>query len=459
MNKGNLPTELGTENIGKLLRQYAIPAIIAMTASSLYNIVDSIFIGHGVGALAISGLALTFPLMNLAAAFGSLVGVGASTLMSVRLGQKDYDSAGRILGNVITMNLILGTAFGIVGLIFLDPVLTFFGASPQTLPYAHDYMCVILLGNVVTHLYLGLNALLRSSGSPQKAMYATIASVVINTILNPLFIFGFGLGIKGSALATIISQVLMLLYQAYLFSNKNNFLHFKKGTFGLQRKIVTDSLSIGLSPFLMNAAACLIVILINQGLKKYGDASNIAGVNGDMFIGAYGIVNRVIFIFVMIIIGLNQGMQPIAGYNFGAKLYPRVTEVLKKTIFIATCVSTAGFVTGEVFPHAVASVFTSDKNLIQLATTGLRIVVVLYPLIGFQIVTASFFQSIGMAGKAIFLSLTRQMIVLVPCLIILPHFLGVTGVWVSLPAADLVATVIAGALLINQFRKFKYHAS
>ncbi len=446
MSKQGMPTALGTEKIGKLLMQYAIPAIIAMTASSLYNMVDSIFIGHGVGPMAISGLALTFPLMNLAAAFGSLVGVGASTLMSVKLGQKDYESANKVLGNVFVLNILIGLAFTSVGLIFLDPVLRFFGASEKTLPYAHDYMIVILLGNVVTHLYLGLNAVLRSSGNPQKAMYATIATVLINTALNPLFIFVFGWGIKGSAIATILAQVLSLIWQIQIFSDKKNLIHFRKGIFRLKKKIVLDSLAIGLSPFMMNLCSCLIVILINQGLKKYG---------GDLAIGAFGIVNRITFLFIMIVMGLNQGMQPIAGYNFGAQLYPRVTRVLKLTIFGATIVTTLGFLIGELMPHLIASIFTTDKELIRFSVQGLRIVFIFYPIIGFQMVTSNFFQSIGMASKAIFLSLTRQMLFLVPCLLIFPHFIGATGVWISMPTADLAACIVSAIMLQIQFKKFR----
>ena len=242
------PTALGTEKIGKLLMQYAIPAIIAMTASSLYNMVDSIFIGHGVGPMAISGLALTFPLMNLAAAFGSLVGVGAATLISVKLGQKDYDTAQRVLGNVLVLNIIIGLAFTVLTLIFLDPILYFFGGSDETVGYARDYMKVILYGNVITHIYLGLNAVLRSAGHPQKAMVATIATVVINTILDPLFIYGFGWGIQGAAIATITAQVIALAWQFRLFGNKEELLHFHRGIFRLKRKIVLDSLAIGMSP-------------------------------------------------------------------------------------------------------------------------------------------------------------------------------------------------------------------
>ena len=307
-------------------------------------------------------------------------------------------------------------------------------------------MQIILLGNVVTHLYLGLNAVLRSSGHPQKAMYATIATVVINTILDPLFIYGFGWGIRGAAIATIIAQVISLLWQFKIFSNKDELLHFHRGIFRLRRKIVIDSLAIGMSPFLMNLAACFIVIVINQGLKRYG---------GDLSIGAFGIVNRLVFIFVMIVMGLNQGMQPIAGYNFGAQQYARVSRVLKLTIIFATVVTTSGFLMGMLIPELVVSIFTSDEELIAISARGLRVVVMFFPIIGFQMVTSNFFQSIGMASKAIFLSLTRQMLFLLPAVIILPRFFGAAGVWYSMPFSDLLASLVALVMLVRQFRKFK----
>ena len=450
MTAQKTPTALGTESIGKLLMQYAVPAIIAMTASSLYNMVDSIFIGHGVGTMALSALALTFPLMNLGAAFGALVGVGAATLISVKLGQKDYDTAQRVLGNVFVLNILLGLAFTVIVFPFLNPILYFFGGSDETVEYARQFMEIILLGNVVTHLYLGLNAVLRASGHPKQAMYATIATVAINTILAPIFIFMFDWGIRGAAIATVSAQVIALLWQLKQFNNANELLHFRRGIFRLKRKIVFDSLAIGMSPFLMNLAACLIVILINQGLKKYG---------GDLAIGAFGIVNRLVFIVVMIVMGLNQGMQPIAGYNFGAKLYDRVNKVLKLTIIYATCVTTFGFLVGMLAPNLVVGIFTSDAELTELSATGLRITVMFFPIIGFQMVTSNFFQSIGMAGKAIFLSLTRQMLILLPCLLILPHFFGVVGVWYSMPVSDLLASLIALVMLVYQFRKFKTAAA
>ena len=446
MSKTKKPTELGTEKISKLLYQYAVPAIIAMTASSLYNITDSIFIGHGVGALALSGLAITFPLMNLAAAFGSLVGVGAATLLSIRMGQKDYTSANQILGNVLVLNIISGVSFAAIVIAFLDPLLIFFGASNDTLPYARDFMHIIMLGNVITHIYLGLNAVLRSAGKPEKAMYATLITVGINLVLNPLFIFGFNWGIKGSAFATVISQTIMLVWQISLFRKKDSFLRFTKDGFKLKLKIVKDMIAIGMSPFLMNAAGSVIVILINQALIRTG---------GDLAVGAYGIVNRIAFLFIMVVMGLNQGMQPIAGYNYGAKLYPRVTEVLKKTMIYATVVMIVGFTIVELFPKAVASIFTNDIDLIEIAANGLRITFMFYPIVGFQMVTTNFFQSIGMSGKSIFLSLTRQLIFLIPLLLILPLFLGVNGVWFSMPIADFLSCIISAIMLVSQFKQFK----
>ncbi|WP_303298507.1 MATE family efflux transporter [Phocaeicola coprophilus] len=445
--KGNA-AELGTENIRKLLVQYAVPAIIAMTASSLYNMVDSIFIGHGVGPLAISGLAITFPLMNLAAAFGSLVGVGASTLISVKLGQKDYLTAQQILGNVISLNVIIGVIFTVITLLFLDPILYFFGASEATIPYARDYMITILLGNVVTHMYLGLNSVLRSAGHPQKAMIATILTVVINTILDPLFIYTFNMGIRGAAVATILAQIISLCWLIRIFCNKEELLHFQKGIYRLKGVLVENIIGIGMAPFLMNMASCFIVILINKGLKLY---------DGDLAIGAFGIVNRIVYLFVMIVMGLNQGMQPIAGYNFGAQQYHRVNRVMQLTVIAATIVTTSGFLVGELIPELTVSAFTTDRHLIDLSADGLRVVVMFFPIIGFQMVTSNFFQSIGMAKKAIILSLSRQVLILIPCLLILPLFWGAKGIWFSMPISDALASLIAGVMLYKQFQTFKRH--
>ena len=446
-------TALGTERIRKLLVQYAVPAVIAMTASSLYNMVDSIFIGQQVGPMAISGLALTFPLMNLAAAFGALVGVGAATLISMRLGQRDYETAQRVLGNVVVLNTILGISFAAVALAFLDPILYFFGGSAATVGYAHEYMTIILAGNVVTHMYLGLNSVLRAAGHPRKSMYATINTVVINTLLDALFIYGFGWGIRGAAIATVLAQVISLVWQFRILSDRSELLHFRRGIYRLRGRIVRDIVAIGMSPFLMNLAACFIVILINKGLHRYG---------GDLMIGAYGIVNRLAFFFVMIVIGVNQGMQPIAGYNFGARQYDRVLRVLRLTIIGATCITTSGFLIGELAPRLAASLFTRDGELIALAATGMRIVFVAFPIIGFQMVSTNFFQSIGMAGKAVFLSLSRQLLFLVPGLLLLPGLFesstswgGSWGVWCAMPLSDFLSAVVTFFMLTAQLRKFR----
>ncbi|MBR5846362.1 MAG: MATE family efflux transporter [Bacteroidaceae bacterium] len=457
MTEKKIPSELGTRPVGELLRQYALPSIIAMLAASLYNIVDSIFIGHGVDAMALSGLAVTFPLMNISTAFGAMVGMGSSTLISVKLGQKDYKIAQQILGNAVVMNIGMGVVFAIVSLLFLDPILFFFGASESSISYAREYMQIILVGNVITHMYFGFNALLRSMGHPKMAMRATILTVLVNTVLDPLFIFdtinlgfvqfdGAGWGIRGAAIATVLSQCISLAWQVRVMSDKRELIHFKRGIYRLKSYIVKEVLTIGLSPCLMNLASCFVVIFINRGLANYG---------GDYAVGAYGIVHKMTFIFVMIVMGFQQAMQPIAGYNYGAKAYDRVTKVLKITIALATGVTTLAFLIGEFAPGAVARIFTSDAQMIEMAVVGMRYNCLLFPIVGFQMVTGSFFQSIAQPGKSIFLSLSRQLLFLVPFIIIFPHFWGINGVWISLPASDFVSAIFSATLLGHFFKKHK----
>ena len=457
MTEKKIPSELGTRPVGELLRKYALPSIIAMLAASLYNIVDSIFIGHGVDALALSGLAVTFPLMNISTAFGAMVGMGSATLISVKLGQKDYGTAQHILGNAVVMNIARGVVFAIISLLFLDPILYFFGASESTIGYAREYMVIILLGNVITHMYFGFNALLRAMGHPKMAMKATIATVLINTVLDPLLIFdtinlgfvqfsGAGWGIRGAAVATVLAQCISLVWQTRVMSDKNELIHFKRGIYRLKSYIVTEVLTIGLPPCLMNLASCFVVIFINRGLTEYG---------GDYAVGAYGIVHKMTFIFVMIVMGFQQAMQPIAGYNYGAKAYDRVTKVLKITIALATGVTTLAFVIGEFFPEYVARIFTSDAQMIEMAVVGMRYNCLLFPIVGFQMITGSFFQSIAQPGKSIFLSLSRQLLFLVPFILIFPHFWGINGVWISLPASDFVSAIFSATLLGHYFRKHK----
>ncbi len=444
--KKKVPTELGTEKISKLLAQYAIPAIIAQTAASLYNMIDSVFIGQGVGALAISGLATTFPFMNLSAAFGAMVGLGGATQLSVKLGQRDYTSAKLILGNIVTLNIIVGSLFAIASLLFLDDILFFFGASDATLPYARDYMVVILLGNIVTHLYFGINAALRAAGHPRQAMTATIITVINNIILTPIFIYVFGWGITGAALATIIAQCTTLVWQMRLLSNPDELLHLQRGIYKPRADIVKSILSIGMSPFFINAAACLVVIIVNKGLRSYG-------ADGDIAIASYGIANRVAFIFVMIVLGLTQGMQPIVGYNFGAKQQQRVSKVFKLTCICASIVTIIGFLLNEFIPELIARAFTTDTTLIAGASKAMRIMSIMMPLIGFQMVTTNFFQSIGMVKKSIFLSLTRQILFLIPLLLILPLFYGENGVWFSMPISDFIAATLTIITLKIHFRE------
>ena len=441
----SIPTELGTEKIGKLLKQYALPAIIAQTAASLYNMVDSIFIGQGVGPLAISGLAITFPLMNLSTAFGTLVGVGASTMLSVLLGQKNYKAANKVLGNVVTLNTIMGVVFMAAALLFLDPILYFFGASENTLPYAKEYITIILIGNVITHLYFGLNAAMRSSGNPKKAMGLTLFTVIFNTILDPIFIFVFDMGIAGAAWATVISQTIAMLAVMYHFNDRKKPLHFEKGIFRLDTRVAKDSLAIGLGPFLMNAAACLVTLFINQQLRDY---------SGDLGIGAYGICNRFVFMFIMICMGLNQGMQPIAGYNYGARQYSRVKEVFWKTAKLGMLMTTLCFIFGMFFPRAAVGIFTHDEQLLELASRALRINTLVFPIVGFQIISTNFFQSLGMVNKSIILSLSRQLLFLLPLLYLLPTRYGADGVWASFPIADTLSTIMTAILLGRLFKKF-----
>ena len=446
---GAIPTELGFKPINQLIRQYAIPAIIAMTASSIYNIVDRAFIGHipGVGAMALSGLTVTFPLMNISTAFGTLVGVGAATMISVLLGQKNYSVANKVLSNEVTLNIITGIIFTVVTLVWMNPILRFFGASESSIPYARDYMTIIACGNAVTHLYFGLNNVIRSSGNPKTAMGLTLFTVVSNAILDPLFIFGFKMGIQGAALATVLCQLMALSYTVWFFLDQKKFLHLPRSrkVFHIDWRIAKESLAIGMGPFLMNLASCIVVLFINQQLAKWG---------GDLAIAAYGIMNSVSFLFVMIVMGFNQGMQPIAGFNYGARQYARVREVYVKTAGWATVVTIVGFLVSEVIPGLTVSIFTPDPALHDLAVNGLRKMNVVFPIIGFQMVTTNLFQCLGMVNKSIFLSLSRQLLFLLPCIYLLPPLLqSENGVWYSFPISDTIAAVVTGLFAVGLLRK------
>ena len=445
-------TELGTQSIRSLLMKYALPGIIAMTASSLYNMVDSIFIGHGVGAMALSGLTVAKPFMDICAAFGTLVGVGASSLVAIKLGEKDYRSANDVLANVILLNVLLGALVMAVGLYWLDPILYAFGASDVTITYAREYMEIILWGNILTHIYYGLNSMLRSIGHPKIAMYATIVAVVTNIILDPIFIFVLDMGVRGAALATMISQLVSVIIELVIFLNPKEVIYFHRGIWRLKRDITMRALGIGTAPFLMHMAACFVVIVLNNQLKRYG---------GDMAIATYGMTNRFMFFFAMVVMGLNQGMQPIVGYNYGAKLFDRMVRALKLTAMCATCVMGVLWLFGLIWPEGFIRLFTHDELLIAQSVAPAQVMLCTMVMVGFPMVVGNFYTSIGMSGKAIFLSLTRQVIFLIPCILLLPllfQTLNITpiwGVWWSLPLCDALAAILAAIILNRDMRKFR----
>lgn len=444
MPSNQSPQILGTAPIGKLLIEYSLPAIIAMTVVSLYNVIDSIFIGHGVGAMAIAGLAITFPLMNLIIAFCTLVGVGSATISSIFMGQKDVQRATLVLHNATILLLVNGILVTIVTLIFLDPILLFFGASHETLPYARDFMQVILFANPIAYLFVGLNNLMRATGYPRKAMLSSFLTVAVNVVAAPIFIFLFKWGIRGAAWATALAQLTGLIWVLSHFLNKNNYISFTRGYFKLRRRIVASILGIGMSPFLMNACSCIVVIIINTSLQNYG---------GDMAIGAYGIVNRMLTLFLMVVLGLTQGMQPIIGYNYGANRFDRVKQTLHYGLIFGGCITTLGFLANELMPGVIVSFFTDSPELLEVSRNGLRIMSAAFFIVGLQIVITQFFQSIGKSQISIFLSLSRQLLFLIPCLLILPRYYGTDGVWWSIPVADVVAFIVAVVAILRHIHK------
>ena len=438
--------ELGTKPVGQLLWQYALPAIVAMSASSLYNIIDRAMIGQIVGPEAIAGLGITFPFMNLSAAFGAAVGVGSSACISVKLGQKDYQTAGHLLGNTITLNLIIGLSFMLICLLFLDPILLFFGASDVTLPYARSFMTIILLGNVITHMYFGLNAVLRAAGKPKHAMYSVLFTVAMNIVLVILFVWWFRWGIQGAALATVTSQTMAMCWQIKLFSNKNEILHLKRGIYKLKKQLVTNIVAIGISPFLMNVTSSVIVIFMNNQFVHYG---------GDMAVGAYSIANSVVMMFFMFVMGVCQGMQPIVGYNYGAEKYDRMLRCLFLAIGCATAILLVGWGLSMLFPRQIARIFTTDATLIDLAARGIRLDMLVFFVVGSQATITHFFQSIGKVKVSIFLSLSRQLFLLLPMAYVFPLFWELDGVWYSMPASDFLSFAMTIPMLMWYMKKFK----
>ncbi|MDR1758247.1 MAG: MATE family efflux transporter [Bacteroidales bacterium] len=446
--------DLARKPIVPLLFQYALPAIIAMTASSLYNIIDRMFIGKGVDDMAISGLALTFPLMNLAVAFGTLVGAGASAMVSIRMGQQKRADAIHILGNALVLNVIIGVVFSALGLIFLNPLLYLFGATPSNITYARDFMQVVLLCNTFSHIFFGLNNIMRASGHPTKAMISVLITVVINVVLAPLFIFVFHWGIRGAAWATGISYISGMIWVLAHFASKKPYIHFLPAGFRLSKSIIKDIFSVGLSPFSIHVMSCLIAIIINLQLGTYGNRE-LGALGGELSIGAFGIINSVVGLIAMVVLGLTQGMQPIVGFNYGANQMERVKETLKITSFWATGISLFGFLVMQLFPYQIASIFTNNPRFADIIVQGTRINTCLFFLVGFQIVVSNFFQSIGHARTAIFLSLSRQAIFIIPFLFIFPYFMGLNGVWFSAAAADCTSCLTGCVVLLHFFRKRK----
>ena len=443
------PERLGTAPVGQLLLEYSLPAIVAQVAASLYNIVDRIFIGNGVGPLAIAALAIVMPIMNLTAAFGAMVGAGAASMSSIRLGQQRHKDAADILGNAFVLNCLIGLVVAVTGLVFLDDVLRFFGASQEVLPYARDFMSIILVANFFNHNFLGLNHIMRATGYPRKAMCSTLLTVSVNVVLAPLFIFGFGWGIRGAALATATAQFSGFVWVMCHFCRRTSALHFQRGIFRLRWRVIGDILSIGLSPFLVNVCTCLVVAAFNHSLMHYG------GELGDMAVGAYGISYSVVMLFLMTVLGLGHGMQPIVGYNFGARRNDRVMETYRRAVVAATCVTATGFLLGELFPHTIVSAFTSDGQMRELACTCLRIILISFPLVGFQMTTTTFFQAIGKAGWSILLSLSRQLIFLAPALLLLPRWLGLKGVYAAYPTGDILAAILTVIIIVLKIRQYR----
>ena len=438
--------ELGTKPVGQLLWQYALPAIVAMSASSIYNIIDRAMIGQIVGPEAIAGLGITFPFMNLSAAFGAAVGVGSSASISVKLGQRDYQTAQNLLGNTMTLNLIIGFSFMVISLLFLDPILYFFGASEVTLPYAREFMTIILLGNVMTHMYFGMNAVLRAAGKPKHAMYSVLFTVAMNIVLVVMFVWWFRWGIRGAALATVTSQTLAMCWQLWLFSNPNEILHLKRGIYKLKQRLVMSIIAIGISPFLMNVTSCVIVIIMNNQFVRYG---------GDMAVGAYSIANSVVMMFFMFVMGVCQGMQPIVGYNYGAEKYDRMLRCLFLAIGYATLILLIGWALSMLFPREIARIFTTDPTLMDMSARGIKLDMLVFFVVGSQATITHFFQSIGKVKVSIFLSLSRQLFLLLPMVYVFPLFWDLDGVWYSMPASDFGSFAMTIPMLMWYMKKFK----
>ena len=442
--------ELGTAPIGKLLLKYSLPAVVGTVVSAVYNSIDSIVIGHAIDdPYVVAGMAVTFPVMNLVTALGMLVGAGAATRVSIVMGQNDRRVAEIILGNCVQLTVIFGILYIIGFSFFLDPLLRAFGASSRSLPYAKEFLLWVLPGMVLMNLTFSYNNVMRASGYPAKAMYTNMIGAVLNSILAPLFLFGFHWGIRGAAIATDISMLVTATWVMSHFFNKNNTLHFARGSFKFNWPIIRGVLYIGMAPFLINVAGSGINAIINNTLVDYG---------GDNAVAAVVVFNRYVTVFVFIIIGICQGMQPIVGYNYGSGRYRRLFRTFWLAAGTAVCISTLGTLLGVFNPRPIAAMFMQDDEQIQCAINCLHITLMSFWIVGFQIVSTNFFQALGMAGKAVFLSLTRQIIFMIPLLFILPPVMGLDGVWTAFPISDMAASITAAILLWVEMRHITHEA-
>lgn len=430
--------------VGKLLWEYSLPAVVGIMVMSVYNVVDRIFIGQGVGADAIAGLAITFPVMNVSAAFGVLIGAGASTRTSIVLGMGDKPMAESVLGNSIVMTLIFGTIYIAFFGVFMDQILRLFGASDTSLPYARDYMTYMLPGLLFNNLTYSFNNVMRSSGYPTKAMVTMFIGAILNVVLDPIFIFVFHMGIKGAAIATVISMGVSMAFVLAHFCNSKSEVHFKRGIYKLQWSILLPIVSIGAAPCIVNTAGCAINAVINNTVYNYG---------GDTGVAAIGIFTSYTQLIISFVMGVCMGMQPIVGYNYGARRYDRLKRVFWLSALVSTVVCVIGALGAQLFPEAISRMFTNDGILIDAGNMVLRLTSLAFWMVGFQIVATTFFQSLGEAGKSIFMSLSRQVIFLMPLLFTLPHLLGYRGVWLSFPVSDVCATIVSVMLLVMQIRK------
>ncbi|WP_302638885.1 MATE family efflux transporter [uncultured Clostridium sp.] len=437
---------LGDAPIGKLLLQYSIPAIIGMIVNALYNIVDRMFIGNipNIGSLAITGVGITMPIMTIILAFGMLIGIGATANISLNLGKGNRPTAEKLLGNAFTLSIIVGLAIAIVGTICANPILNLFGASENTLFYAKEYLNIILLGCTFNILSFSLNSTVRADGNPKMSSFTMVIGCGTNIILDYVFIFILNLGVKGAALATIISQAITFFIILYYYTAGNSNLKLKVENFKLKKHLVTMTFAIGIAPFATQIANSLVQVIANNALKTYGS---------DLAIGAMTVISSLNIIFMMPIFGINQGCQPIIGFNYGAKKYERAKEAFKYATIAACVICIIGFISIQCFPTQIISLFNNDPELTTLAIKGIRIYLLMMPVVGINIVATSYYQSIGKAKISMFVSLLRQVILLIPFTIILPKFIGLDGVWAAGACADSLSVIITLVLLKKEFKQ------